>query len=215
MTRILIADEYAVVRAGVRRILAGHPGWSVVAEATNGKDAVAAAIAIKPDVAVLDYALPLLNGIEATRQIRQRVPSVEVLIFTMHDNLDLVRQSFNAGARGYVLKSDAQQQLISEVQALADHRPFFTDRASQVLLKNFLTRKSRVEQPLTDREQTIVRMVAGGSSNKQTAQILNITTKTVETHRATILRKLELTSSAALVRYAVRNNLVEPEHSGL
>ena len=117
------------------------PAGAVVAEAANGKDAVAKAIATKPDVAILDYALPVLNGIEATRQIRQRVPSVEVLIFTMHDNEDLLRQSFNAGARGYVLKSDAQQQLISAVQALADHRPFFTDRASQVLLENFLTEK--------------------------------------------------------------------------
>ena len=127
----------------------------------------------------------------------------------MHDNEDLLRQSFNAGARGYVLKSDAQQQLISAVQALADHRPFFTDRASQVLLETFLTRKSRVEQPLTDREQTIVRLVAEGHTNKQIANVLDISIKTVETHRATILRKLDLTSSAALVRYAIRNNMIE------
>ena len=120
MTRILIADDHAVVRSGVRRVLEDHPGWSVVAEATNGKDAVAEAIATQPDVAILDYALPVLNGIEATRQIRQRVPSVEVLIFTMHDNEDLLRQSFNVGARGYVLKSDAQQQLISAIQSLAE-----------------------------------------------------------------------------------------------
>ena len=141
MTRILIADDHAVVRSGVRRILEDHPGWSVVAEATNGKDAVAEAIATKPDVAILDYALPVLNGIEATRQIRQRVPSVEVLIFTMHDNEDLLRESLNAGARGYVLKSDAQQHLILRRPALAAHKPFFTDRASQVLLENFLTKK--------------------------------------------------------------------------
>ena len=209
MTRILIADDHAVVRSGVRRVLADYPGWSVVAEATNGKDAVAEAIATQPDVAVLDYALPVLNGIEATRLIRQHVPSVEVLIFTLHDNEDLLRQSFNAGARGYVLKSDAQQHLISAVQALAAHKPFFTDRASQVLLENFLTKKSRVGQALTGREQTIVRMVAEGHSNKQTAILLNINVKTVETHRATVMRKLDLTSSAALVRYAVRNNLAQ------
>ena len=119
MTRILIADDHAVVRSGVRCILADYPSWSVVAEASNGKDAVAAAIATKPDVAILDYALPMLNGIDAARQIRQRVPSVEVLIFTMHDNEDLMRQPFNAGARGYLLKSDAQPQLISAVQSLA------------------------------------------------------------------------------------------------
>ena len=139
----------------------------------------------------------MLNGIEATRQIRLRVPSVEVLIFTMHDTEHLLRQSFNAGARGYVLKSDAQQQLISAVQALVEHRPFFTDRASQVLLENFLTRKSRVKQALTDREQTIVRLVAEGHSNKQIAKVLNISLKTVETHRATIMRKLDLGSTAA------------------
>ena len=209
MTRILIADDHAVVRSGVRRLLAGHPGWSVVAEATNGKDAIAEAIATQPDVAVLDYRLPLLNGIETTHQIRQRVPSVEVLIFTMHDNEDLLRQSFNAGARGYVLKSSAPEQLISAIQSLAAHRPFFTDTASQVLLETFVTGKSRVERALTGREQTIVQMVAEGHSNKQIAQILNITTKTAETHRANIMRKLDLTSSAALVRYAVRNNLVQ------
>jgi len=209
MTRILIADDHPVVRSGVRSIIESHAGWTVVAEAADGKDAVAKAIATKPDVAILAYALPVLSGIEATRQIRQRAPSVEVLIFTMHDNENLLRQSFNAGARGYVLKSDAQQQLISAVQALADHRPFFTDRASQVLLKNFLTRKSRVEQPLTDREQTIVRLVAEAHTNKQIANLLNISLKTVETHRASIMRKLDLTSSAALVRYAIRHNLVQ------
>ncbi len=209
MTRILIADDHPVVRSGVRRIIESHAGWTVVAEAADGKDAVAKAIAIKPDVAILAYALPVLSGIEATRQIRQRAPSVEVLIFTMHDNEDLLRQSFNAGARGYVLKSDAQQQLISAVQAVAEHRPFFTDRASQVLLENFLTRRSRVKQPLTDREQTIVRLVAEGHSNKQIANVLNISIKTVETHRATILHKLDLDSTAALVRYAIRNNLVQ------
>ena len=148
MTRILIADDHAVVRSGVRHLLADHPGWSVVAEATNGKDAIAEAIATQPDVAVLDYRLPLLNGIETTQQIRQRVPSVEVLIFTMHDNEDLLRQSFNAGARGYVLKSSAPEQLISAIQSLATHRPFFTDTASQVLLETFVTGKSRVERAL-------------------------------------------------------------------
>ena len=165
---------HAVVRSGVRRLLADHPGWSVVAEATNGKDAIAEAIATQPDVAVLDYRLPVLNGIEATQQIRQRVPSVEVLIFTMHDNEIIMRDAFNAGARGYVLKSHAPQQLVSAIQSLAEHRPFFTDTASQVLLETFLTGKSRVERALTGREQTIVQLVAEGHSNKQIAQILNI-----------------------------------------
>ena len=171
MTRILIADDHTVVRSGVRRVLEDYPGWSVVAEATNGKDAVAEAIATRPDVAILDYALPVLNGIEATRQIRQHVPSVEVLIFTLHDTEDLLRELINVGARGYVLKSDAQQHLISAVQSLAVHKPFFTDRASQVLLENLLSKKSRIKQTLTDREQTIVRLVAQGHSNKQIARL--------------------------------------------
>ncbi len=161
-----------------------------------------------PDVAILAYALPLLNGIEATHQIRQRVQSVEVLIFTMHDNEIIMRDAFNVGALGYVLKSGAQQQLISAIQSLAEHRPFFTDTASQVLLETFLTGKSRVERALTGREHTIVQLVAEGHSNKQIAQILNISAKTVETHRASIMRKLDLDSTAALVRYAIRNNLV-------
>ncbi len=210
MTRILIADDHAVVRSGVRSVLEDHPGWSVVAEAANGRDAVAEAIATQPDVAVLDYALPLLNGIEATRQIRERVPSVEVLIFTMHDNEDLLREAFNVGARGYLLKSDAQQHLISAVQSLAAHKPFFTDSASQVLVANFVTKKGPIKQALTDREQTIVRMVAEGHSNKQIARLLNINIKTVETHRASVMRKLDVGSMAEVVRYAIRNNLIEP-----
>jgi DNA-binding NarL/FixJ family response regulator len=160
-------------------------------------------------VAILDYALPMLNGIEVMRQIRRHVPSVEVLIFTMHDNEDLVRQAFNTGARAYVLKSEAQQQLVFAIQALAEHRPFFTDTASQILLEGFLSRTSPVERPLTGREHTIVRMVAEGLSNKQIAQELNIAVKTVETRRATILRKLDLGSSAEMVRYAIRNGLIQ------
>jgi DNA-binding NarL/FixJ family response regulator len=209
MTRILIADDHPVVRSGVRSIIESHAGWTVVAEAADGIDAVAEAIATQPDVAILDYALPVLNGIEATQQIRQRVPTVEVLIFTMHNTEDLLRQSFNVGARGYVLKSDAPQQLISAIQSLAAHRPFFTDTASQVLLETFVTGKSRVERALTGREQTIVRLVTQGHSNKQIANLLNISVKTVETHRATVMRKLDLGSAAAMVRYAIRNKLTD------
>jgi DNA-binding NarL/FixJ family response regulator len=209
MTRILIADDHEVVRTGVRRTLEDHPGWTVVAEAADGKDAIAQAIATKPDVAVLDYMLPLIDGIEATRHIRRRVPSVEVLIFSMHDDENVLREALSAGARSYVQKSDTGQHLISAVQALAEHKPYFTDRASQVLLKNFLTEADKVQQILTDREQVVVQLVAEGHSNKEAATVLNVSIKTIETHRASIMRKLDLTSSAALVRYAVRNNLVQ------
>ena len=209
MTRILIADDHDVVRSGVRHIIEDQPGWSVVAEAADGKDAVAQAIATKPDVAILDYRLPLLDGIEVTRQIRRRVPSVEVLNFTMHDDESLLREALSAGARSYVQKSDAGQHLISAVQSLAEHKPYFTDRASQVLLKNFLTEAEKVQQVLTDREQVVVQLVAEGHSNKEAAAVLNVSIKTIETHRASIMRKLDLTSSAALVRYAIRHNLVQ------
>ena len=209
MTRILIADDHDVVRSGVRHIIEDQPGWSVVAEAADGKDAVAQAIATKPDVAILDYRLPLIDGIEATRQIRRRVPTVEVLIFTMHDDESLLHEALSAGARSYVQKSDAGQHLISAVQSLAEHKPYFTDRASQVLLKNFLTEADKVQQTLTGREQVVVQLVAEGHSNREAAAVLNVSIKTVETHRSTIMRKLDLTSSAALVRYAIRNNLVQ------
>jgi len=209
MTRILIADDHDVVRSGVRHIIEDQPGWSVVAEANNGKDAVAQAIATKPDVAILDYRLPLIDGIEATRHIRRRVPSVEVLIFSMHDDENVLREALSAGARSYVQKSDTGQHLISAVQALAEHKPYFTDRASQVLLKNFLTEADKVQQILTDREQVVVQLVAEGHSNKEAAAVLNVSIKTVETHRSNVMRKLDLTSSAALVRYAIRHNLVQ------
>ena len=193
MTRILIADDHAVVRTGVRRILEDHPNWSVVAEAADGKDAIAKAIATKPDVAIVDHSLPLIDGIEVTRQIRLRVPSVEVLIFTMHDNENLLRDMVKAGARGYVLKSDAEQHLISAVQSLAAHKPYFASQACEGLLETLRTDGRQFDQPLTSRERGIVQLVAEGHSNKQIANLLNISVKTVETHRASIMRKLGLT----------------------
>ena len=209
MTRILIADDHAVVRSGVRRILEDHPNWSVVAEAADGKEAITKAIATKPDVAILDHSLPLIDGIEVTRQIRLRVPSIEVLIFTMHDNESLLRDMVQAGARGYVLKSDAQQHLISAVRSLAAHKPYFASQACEGVLETLRTDGRQFDQPLTGREHTIIRLVAEGHSNKQIANLLSISVKTVETHRASIMRKLGLGSMAALVRYAVRNKMTE------
>ena len=214
MTRILIADDHAVVRSGVRRILEDHRNWSVVAEAANGKEAIAEAIATNPDIAILDHSLPLIDGLEVTRQIRQRVPNVEVLIFTMHDNETLLRGMVKAGARGYVLKSDAQQHLISAVQSLAAHKPYFASQACEGVLETLGTDGRQFDQPLTSRERGIVQLVAEGHSNKQIANLLSISVKTVETHRASIMRKLGLGSMAALVRYAVRNKRVDRPRSG-
>jgi DNA-binding NarL/FixJ family response regulator len=209
MVRILIADDHEVVRVGLRRILEAQPNWEVVAEAGDGKDAVSKAIETKPDVAVLDYSLPLVNAIEATRQIRAQLPRTEVLIFTMHDNEMLIQELLKAGAHGYLLKSDAKRNLIGAIESLAVHRPFFTAKVSEALLKSFLARPSKEGSALTNRERGVVQLIAEGHSNKQIARLLNISLKTVETHRAAIMRKLNLSSSAALVRYAIRNKIVE------
>jgi DNA-binding NarL/FixJ family response regulator len=137
MTRILIADDHEVVRSGLRKILEAHPDWEVVAEVADGRDAVHKVAETKPDVAVLDYSLPLLNGIEATRQIRTHTPGTEVLIFTMHDNDALIEDVLMAGARGYLLKSDANRHLIDAIEAVSSHKPFFSAKVSEVLLESF------------------------------------------------------------------------------
>jgi DNA-binding NarL/FixJ family response regulator len=211
VTRILIADDHEVVRSGLRAILEKHEGWEVVAEAQDGKEAIAKAIESKPDVAIIDYSLPLINGIEATRQICARVREAEILIFTMHEGDVLVGELLEAGARGYLLKSDANQFLIAAVEALANHQPFFTSRVSEQLLKSFLAaQQHKPESVLSPRETLVVRLIAEGHGNKEIGSILNLSPKTIETHRASAMRKLKLTSTAALVRYAVRNKLVEP-----
>lgn len=209
MTRILIADDHAVVRSGLRTVIEAQPRWSVVAEASDGKEAVRKALEQKPDVAVLDYSLPLLNGVEVTRQIRARIPSIEVLIFTMHDNERLVYDLLKAGARGYLLKSDAKHALVTAIESLAAHRPFFTAKVSETLLDSYLKKSTTDEEVLTARERSVIQLIAEGHSNKQIANVLNISVKTVETHRAAAMRKLNLSSAAALVRYAVRNRIVE------
>jgi len=158
---------------------------------------------------VLINSVPLMNGLEVTRQIRATVPKSEILIFTMHDNEMLVQELLQAGAKGYVLKSDAGAHLIEAVTALASHRPFFTKKVSDALLDVYLARPEKVSSVITSRERTVVQLIAEGHSNKEVARVLNISLKTVETHRATIMRKLQVTSSADLVRYAIRNKIIE------
>ena len=210
MTRILIADDHDVVRSGLRSILEARPGWEIVAEAADGKEAVKKAIETKPDVAIIDYSLPLLNGIEATRQIRKREPRTQVLIFTMHDEELLIRNVLEAGALGYLLKQDAKRHVVAAVEALAEHKPFFTARVSQTLLASFLGKKSAAsDQILSPREESVIKLIAEGHGNKEIADVLSISLKTVESHRAAALRKLNLSSTADLVRYAIRNKLVE------
>jgi DNA-binding NarL/FixJ family response regulator len=211
VTRILIADDHEVVRSGLRSILEAHEGWNVVAEARDGKEAIARAAETKPDIAIVDYSLPTMNGVEVTRQIRARVPTAEVLIFTMHDSDVLLGELLQAGARAYLLKSDAKQYLIAAVESLATHKPFFTGRVSEQLLGAFLSaQQGKSDASLSPRERVVVQLIAEGHSNKQMSEILNLSIKTIETHRAAAMRKLNVTSTASLVRYAIRNKMVEP-----
>ena len=195
-----------LVRSGVRRIIESHAGWTVVAEAADGKEAIDKAIAIKPDVAILDDALPRINGIEATRQIRLRAPNVEVLILTEHDNEIIMRKAFSAGARGYLVKTEAEQELVAAIESLAAHRPHLTSRAMEALLA-VLSDRCAARQAAADAPRAYSLAVGRRRAQQQQgiAQVLNVSVKTVETHRAGIVPKLELTSTAALVRYAVRN----------
>jgi DNA-binding NarL/FixJ family response regulator len=210
VTRILIADDHQVVRSGLRTVLDAHPGFEVVGEAANGVEAVSAALATKPDVVVLDYAMPVRNGVEATREIRSRLPRTEVLIFTMHDSQEVIEDILAAGARGYLLKADANDHLIAAVQALGRHEAYISGRLSAGLLDTLLAKRKRERKDiLTPRERSVVQLIAEGNTNKAICVKLGVSLKTIETHRAAAMRKLDLHTTADLVRYAVKNRLVE------
>jgi len=210
--RILLADDHQVVRTGLRALLESKAGWQVCAEAANGREAVEKAGQLKPDVAVLDIGMPLLNGVEATRQIRKLSPQTEVLILTMHDSEVLVQEVLEAGAHGYILKDDADRNLIAAVDALRRHKPYLSPRVSAAASGavgsdgSSFGRSSRGR--LTPREREILQLLAEGKSNKEIAGFLGISVKTAETHRANIMLKLDFHSITELVRYAVRNNII-------
>ncbi len=209
--RILVADDHEIVRHGLRRLLEAQPGWQVCGEAASGREAVAKARQLKPDVAVLDFGMPELNGAEATRQILQESPRMEVLVLTMHDAEQLVRQVLEVGARGYVLKSDASRDLVAAVQALLEHKTFLSPGVSKLIVEGYL-RGSELETTadrLTPREREVVQLVAEGKSNKEISAALDINIKTVEAHRSNLMHKLNLSSVSELVRYAIRNKIVE------
>jgi DNA-binding NarL/FixJ family response regulator len=186
------------------------PGWKVVGEAADGMDAVREAVALQPDVAILDYGLPLINGVDSAREIRARAPGVEILLFTMHENEELIRAAFSTGVRGYLHKSNVKQDLYAAVQSVAEHRPFFTTSLANALLRSYLSTERAEADPLTRQERLVVQLIAESRTNKETAKLLNLAVKTVETHRATAMKKLGIASVAELVRYAVRTKLVEP-----
>ena len=212
MVRILLADDHAVVRRGLRALLEARQDFEVCAEASNGREAVELALHHKPDVVVLDISLPVINGIEATRQIRKEAPGTEVMIFTLHDRESEIRDALYAGARGYVLKSEADEQIVQAVEALARHYPFFSDHVSETLLDNVVEQTGPGSNVylLTAREREVVQLIAEGNTNKKIAQLLSISVKTVETHRTASMRKLDVHSIAQLVRYAFRKGLVQP-----
>jgi DNA-binding NarL/FixJ family response regulator len=211
MTRILLADDHAVVRRGVRALLEAHRGFEVCGEASNGREAVEMAAEQQPDVVVMDISLPVLNGVDATRQIHKCAPGSEVLIFTMHDSEEVIREALHVGARGCLLKSEADQQIVPAVEALSRHRPFLSTQIADLLFDSIAGQREMGanHSPLTPREREIVQLVAEGYSNKKIAKITGISVKTVETHRAVSMRKLKIHSTAELVRYAVRSKLIQ------
>jgi len=209
--RILVADDHEVVRQGLRRLLEAQPGWETCGEASTGREAVELAKRLKPDVVVLDFSMPGMNGTEAARQIIKELPRTEVLILTMHSSEPLVRGALEAGARGYVLKSDASRDLVAGVHALIAHKPFLSPGVSGIVLDRYLRRAEEEipQDPLTAREREVLKLLAEGKSNKEVAAALEISVKTVEVHRANLMHKLNLSSLSDLVHYAIRNEIVE------
>jgi DNA-binding NarL/FixJ family response regulator len=213
--RILIADDHGLVRRGARAILHSRRGWRVVGEAVDGREAVQKAIDLKPDVAVVDIGMPELDGVEVARQIREAVPDTEVLVLTMHESDQMVRRALDAGARGYLLKSDLTESLVKAVKDVSQGKRFLTPKVSEIVLEGFLKSRSRRQQGVkagaatTPRETEIIRLLTEGKTNKETAAQLGITVRTVETHRAKIMLKLGLHSLAELIHYAMRQGIAK------
>jgi DNA-binding NarL/FixJ family response regulator len=215
--RILIADDHEVIRNSLRGLLSRREGWQICGEAVHGREAVEMAKRLRPDIVVLDVSMPLLNGIEVTFQIRKALPRTEILIITMHETKELVEQVMSAGARAYLLKSDATAHIEAAVETLAKHKSYFSPSIANIMLDAITTTVVESQRgpivgpgPLTVREREVMQLLAEGKTNKQIATLLGLTVATAQTHRATIMRKLHLSSVAELVRYAVRNKVIEP-----
>ncbi len=220
MLRILIADDHEVARRGIRALLEAHPGWEVCGEAKDGREAVELASTMNPALILLDIGMPNLNGLEAARQILASSPEIPILILTMHDSDQVVREVLRAGARGFLLKSDAGRDLVAAVEALQLRRTFFTTKVSQMVLEGYLDRdnpdsRNEGRKPdetgvvLTGREREVIQLLAEGKTSKEVALALHLSVKTAETHRTNLMRKLDLHSVADLTRYAVRNGIVQ------
>ena len=212
--KILVVDDHTVVRRGLRVLLEAHPGWKVCGEAATGSEAIRKAQKLQPDIVVLDIGIPEPNGLEVARQLRKTRPKSQILVLTIHESEELVSALLKVGARGFLLKSDAGRELIAAIEALSQHKPYFTSKVSRMLLDGFLSHsKTKVLGPrtrLSMREREIIQLLAEGRTNKEVSSRLNISIKTVETHRSNIMHKLNLHSMGELTRYAVRNRIIEP-----
>lgn len=208
--RVMLADDHAVVRRGLRTLIEGVPGWEVCAEAADGNETVALAAEARPDILIMDLSMPGLGGVDATIQIRKILPQIEVLILTMHESDRLAGQALRAGARGYLLKGESEDKLMEALEALSRHQPYFSPSVSETLLQGYLHSEPTHDlKQLTPRERQIVKLVAEGKSNKVIASVLNLSIKTVETHRSAAMHKVGAKSAADLTLYAARNDLVQ------
>jgi DNA-binding NarL/FixJ family response regulator len=209
--RIVIADDHEIVRSGLRAIIETRPEWIVSGEATNGQQAVALTLETRSDVVIVDYSMPLMSGLEVSRRLKVLQPSTEVLILTMHENEELLTEAILAGVRGFLFKTDARKHLIFAIEALLEGRPYFTSVLMEKLLHDYQSNKqNRLDTLLTPREQSVVQLIAEGHTNRSISTVLKLSVKTVETHRASAMRKLGVSSTAELVRYAIRKKLVSP-----
>ena len=211
--RILLADDHTLMRQGLRKIIEEHDDWEVVGEAGTGRDAVQQALEIRPDIVVLDIAMPQLNGIEATRQISRRAPDIRVLILSMYSDEAYILQVLKAGARGYLLKDSADVDLIRAITAVGQGKSFFSPAVARVMLDDYV--RNLAERGLTDRydslserEREVFQLIAEGNSNKEVAELLGVSVSTVETHRTHIMEKLDVHSTAEIVLYAVRKGVI-------
>lgn len=208
LLRLLIADDHEIFRAGLRSLLEVQAGWRIVAEAANGREAVAKAVETRPNVALLDIGMPVLNGLEASRQIVQGSPGTKIVILTVHDEDVLIKKVLGCGARGYVLKTDAARDLVNAVRAVQSDNTFYTAKVSEVMLDGFRSLHSSTSR-LTTRQREITQLLAEGRSTREVADLLHVSIKTAETHRANIMRRLSCHSVSELVRYALRNQIIE------
>jgi DNA-binding NarL/FixJ family response regulator len=209
--RTLIADDHGIVRSGIRLLLERQPDVEVVAEAADGVEAIERALATRPDLCVLDVGMPRMTGLQATREIRAHLPGTQVLILSMHDDERYLFEALKAGAAGYVLKREADQALVGAVRAIERGQPFLTNAAERTLIRRWMEEGAEgPDEPLTAREQQVVKLIAEACTNAQIAATLHVSEKTVESHRANVLRKLGMRDRVQLVRYAIRRGLVEP-----